>query len=324
MDGQTAMDIKKLKTQNIESEIQRMRKHIRPDYGVHLDTKLKAARGHRRKTLLDIDVRKAHSVRLLNQFKNRWGKLKFEDAHERLRFWTVLGSVCAVDENEILEHVQMLDNALRFALNAVAGVEVIGVFEIEFVSWELMESMKEQGNLSDDGARKLSVLRKMNAKPTPSLYDERKEQPSSSALVHFHGIIDFGMNADAKEKKLKSECKKYWSEAYQVEFDRLHKDKKLNASLQYLAEYLLKVKDNITRYKIGFGSNSYERLEAKMVKAGKKHLGSDYEGDEDSFSLSFDEIRVLDNALDRLMARTNSTHRNGYQFRFGQQVKWVK
>lgn len=318
------VDFKKLKNQDTETEIRRMRKHIRPDYGIQIDTKLKEARGYRRRTLLDLDVRKPHAMRLLKQFQSRWGKLKLKDAHERLRFWTVLGSVCAVDEDEILEHVTMLENSLNYALESVSGVEVIGVFEIEIVSWQLMESIKAQGNLTDDAARKYTVLRKMDAKPTPSLYEKRKMPASSAALVHFHGIIDLGMNSDEKEKKLKAACKKNWSNEYQVKFDRLHKDKFLAKSLQHIAEYLLKVNGNITRYNIGFGSESYERFEAKVIKAGKKKLGRDYEGDEDPFSLSFEEIRVLDASLDRLMARKGSTHRNGYQFRFGQPVKWVK
>ena len=66
-----------------------------------------------------------------------WGKLPKADQLERLRFWTVLGSLAELEEKYILRHIRILKQQLNWVLREIKGVEVIGVFEIEIFNFNV-------------------------------------------------------------------------------------------------------------------------------------------------------------------------------------------
>lgn len=306
------MDFETLKKRSGSKELQRLRKHLRLDIGKHKKTKLREVLGSvGEKTLLDDGVSAKHAQRLLDQFNRRWGDLSKKEEQERLRFWTVLDSAVACETGAILRSVEKMESRLEKALESVRGVEVIGAVEIEIFNLKVLRSQADQSDQSE--ARKLDVLESMT--PSNSLFD-------SFALVHFHGIVDFGKNASRKIYALEAASKKIWNKKFQTEIDGMYKDNTIGKNFKQIANYVCKGGNESLAYQIGFGRQSAERLERQMLKQGKTKLGPDFEGFENELSLTFDEIQVLGNALDQVMARRGSRNmRNGYLFRYGQRSK---
>ncbi len=310
------MDFDKLKRRSKGEELKRLQKHIRFGIGTHKNKKLRQALGSRaRSTLLDEGVSKTHSARLLKQFLWRWGNLKKEDAQDRLKLWTVLDSVVALDEEKILSAVDSMRARLDAVCRQVKGIEVIGAVEIEIVN---IKKMKQLSSTVDE-ARKLNVILSLIPVSEKSLFAESHD---TWALVHFHGVVDLGSNADAKLELLRESAKRWWSDKFQVQLKPLHEDKTLRTSLTNIARYLVKGGNENLIYKIGFGWDAAENLERQMLKSGKSKLGLDFEGFTNEMSLTMDEVRVLGTVVDRMMGRTGSKNmRNGYLFKHGQHQK---
>ncbi len=311
------MDFKKLKVQSGEAALRRMRQHIRFPINKHKSTKLKVLGSRAGSTLLDKGVAKAHSARLEKQFVNRWGELKKNDALERLRFWTVLHAVVPLDEDEIASSIEHMRSCLKLVCEGVKGIEVIGVVEIEIVNIPKMKQLAT----NDEEARKLNVIGEM----LPA--NKKGSLPTgftSHALVHFHGVLDLGMDSSEKHDAIAQRAKQFWEKSYQVELKRFHSDKPVSKSLANIAQYLVKGGNESLIYKINFGWDSVQEMERAMMKKGKDKLGADFEGFENELSLSIEEVKVLGSVLDKLMGSTGSKNlRNGYLFKYGQQVKWI-
>ena len=291
----------------------RLRDNIRPDIGKHRRTKLKQALGSSAKgTLLDDAVWKQHAARLERQFVARWGALNKQEALERLRFWTVLDSVVPVNVDAIMGAVEQMFAHLDATCRQVRGLEVIGACEIEIVNLDRMRRFASE----DDEARKLKVIEAM-------LPGGDGTNSGSMALVHFHGVIDFGQGAERKSEELGKASRKVWEQPYQVQIKRMYVTQSVRQNLKGIALYLTKGGNENLIYKIGFGYDSEDKINRQLVKSGKAKLEADYEGFENEYSLSLYEIEVLGKAIEQLMDRTGSKMRNGYLYRYGQQQKWV-
>ena len=301
-----------------------MRKLDRFDLGVHKSTKLVKSVGRKlaKTTLLDKKVSEKHAARLQKQFVRRWGTLTKEEMLERLRLWTVLHSVCEVDENAIAGHVDAMKHALGTACFSVKGIEVIGVVEIEIVNLGLMRQYATSGN-DDDEARKLRVIESMMNRQILNGHLDEGDQDRSLALVHFHGVVDFAANVEGKLKTISNASRSIWREAYQVEFGRFHSNKNVSENLNFIARYLVKGGNEALIYKFGFGWDKVERLETRMLKSGKVAMGSDFEGYVNDMSLTKTEIAVLVRTIDRMMGSSGSNMRNGYIWKHGQQIRYL-
>lgn len=290
--------------------------HIRFDVGKHKSKKLKCLGVKAKRTLLDNEVRKTHASRLENMFLRRWGNLTKREASDRLRFWTALDSLVVLDEDEIVAAVERMFSRLEMCCRKVKGIEVIGAAEIEIVN---LRKLRECADGVDE-ARKYNVILEMLPHEEKTLF---REGIQSYALVHFHGIVDFGNEAERKIDEFKQHCKWWWSGAYEVELKSLFEKNSVRKNLCALASYLTKGGNENLIYKIGFGSDSEDKINRQLLKKGMAKVEDDYEGFENEFSLSIQEIKVLGSVIDKVMNRKNSKLRNGYLFKYGQQQKWV-
>ena len=312
------MEFKELKLKSVAQELSRLRRHIRFDINIHKKTKLKVLGTRARSTLLDSGVSKTHADRLQKQFLARWKGLRKREWTERLRLWTVLDSIAPLDEESIMQSIKGLQARLVDVCSKVKGIEVIGVIEIEVVNIAKMRELAKEA----DEARKLNVLSDLLPKSEKGLF---KDGVESFALVHFHGVVDLGMDADEKHQTLSDKSRYFWDHSYQVELKKLHADKTIGKNLANIAKYLVKGGNENLIYKIGFGYDTAEKLETQMLKAGKKKLGADFDGFVNEMSLTMEEVRVLGTALDKLMGSKGSKNlRNGYLWKSGQRVTWFR
>ena len=98
---------------------------------------------------------------------------------------TILHTVCAVDAKSILHAVEEMEEQLRGALSAeIEQIGILGVSEVEIVNLGLYG-----GKDTKDEMRKGQGLRALAQ--AAGLEIAGKEH---LALVHFHGIVDFGPN----------------------------------------------------------------------------------------------------------------------------------
>jgi hypothetical protein len=137
-------------------QINRYLQHIRPQIGKHKKTKLTGALGASvaKRSLLNDQVANTHAERLEKQFLTRWGDLRPGEGSDRLRFWTVLDSLVAVNDDAICQAVEQMFVRLEKVCAKVRGLEVIGACEIEIVNIEKMTHLAE----GSDQARKLKVV----------------------------------------------------------------------------------------------------------------------------------------------------------------------
>jgi hypothetical protein len=290
---------------------------VRSNVNQQKRTRLKKAVGKRlaERTLLDGRVSKKHSERLENKFHSRWGNFDHEKASQRLRFITILHSVCVVDKNIIFNEIEGLKDRLRNVVISVKAIEVLGAFEVEIINMKLMREYAA-GMKDGEEARKLRVLEQL-----------RKDQfidasIESLALVHFHGMIDLAANGEGKLKTFRDCCKAMWRGSYQVRFDTLFKTKSVKKNLTDIAAYMVKGGNESLNYKFRFGrDDASDTLDRKMLKSGTKKMGADFEGLENIYSLTNAEMLVLASTLDDLMGSNNSNMRNGYLWKYGDQIR---
>jgi hypothetical protein len=308
---------RELMNKNSDCLLATVRGSIRSNVNQQKRARLKKAVGKQlaERTLLDSHVSKKHAERLAKKFYSRWADFDHEKASERLRFMTILHSVCALDKNVILSEIEGLKDRLRNVVLSVKGIEVLGAFEVEIINMRLMRQ-HASGMKDGEEARKLRVLEQL-----------RKDQfidadTDSLALVHYHGMIDLAANGDGKLKTLRDCCKAMWRGSYQVRFDTLFKTKSVKKNLTDIAAYMVKGGNESLNYKFRFGrDDASDTLDRKMLKSGTKKMGADFEGLENIYSLTDPEMLVLASTLDDLMGANNSTMRNGYLWKYGDQIR---
>jgi hypothetical protein len=302
-------EFKRLKESSNET-LEYLRGRLRFDIGKHQRTKLKVLGELQERTLLSKSVAEQHANRLAQQFRRRWGLLSKREMSERLRFITVLSELVELNLDDTDGAVKRMFSKLEGALRQVRGIQVIGAAEIEVVNVDKMITMASVA----DESRKLDVVLAMIPSEEKSLY---KTGVVSYALVHFHGVIDLGVNGEEKSEKLSKALRQWWSERYSVEVKSLYSTKTVRENLTDIAAYLTKGGNESLIYKIGFGYDDEDKIARQMLKAGKSKKEADYEGIENEMSLTIAEIEFLGRAIDRLMDRKGSKNmRNGYLFKW--------
>lgn len=263
---------KKKNAAGFGGQINRYLQHIRPQIGKHKKTKLTGALGASvaKRSLLNDQVANTHAKRLEKQFLTRWGDLRAGE--DRLRFWTVLDSLVDVNDDAICQGVEQMFARLEKVCAKVRGLEVIGACEIEIVNIEKMTRLAE----GSDQARKLKVVQSMMT----------TANGGSMAMIHFHGLVDFGMSAEKKCSDLGKASRSLWGKPYQVEIKKLFSTKPLKQNLKGIAQYLTKGGNENLIYKIGFGYDIDDKINRQLLKCGKAKLEDDYEGFENELSLA--------------------------------------
>ena len=261
-------------------------------------------------TLLHKDVAVEHGNHLFVEYRKRING-RFNQL--RLRYLTVIHSLVGLDSGDVLRNCERMVAQLRKVLTGKAWW--LGVIETELVSLDLMRSFQSQ---EESHRHKLELI---NALDDDGLA-ERSENTSTRCLVHCHVVLDFG-NVGArkswiKEGALRSELQKVWSGSRQVEMKRLseswgNKRRSLKDNLFHIAHYGTKCGNEALRFKLGFGRDYEEDVEAKMWKEFGKDLITDNDDGlvEDVRGLTGNEIKFLDRITRRLMDRRGKNGR-GY------------
>jgi hypothetical protein len=165
--------------------------------------------------------------------------------------------------------------------------------------------------LSEDENRKLNVLEKLSH--VKSSDDAALE---CGVLVHFHGVVDLGVNSLLREDELRRKLKKIsaWQRSpYQVELKRFFKDRTVAKNLRDIASYITKGGNDQLRYNAGFGRELPDDLDAKMWRAGEGRADQGAETVTDERGLTIGEIAFLDGAWRELMDRRKD--QRGYLLR---------
>ena len=269
--------------------------------GTHKETRLDRAVGPKlaKRTILDDATHAQHQGKLFTRFQKAWNGLTEQQARERLRFVTILHTVCAVETKAILHAVEEMEEQLRSAFSQeIAQIGILGVTEIEIVNLGLYGKQD-----TEDESRKGEVLRKLARTAGITVTDMEH-----LAFVHFHGILDLGPNAAIMEKKLHTVLRQTWQVPWGVKLGRLHTDKSIKKNLSKLAGYVTKGGNKDLRYQKRFGYESPEALELAMKKQGYAKR----EEQDDHLGLSIWEVSVLVHVYDALMRRNSA--RDGYLF----------
>ena len=171
---------------------------------------------------------------------------------------------------------------------------------------------------------------------TEEKLDLYKTKEKSWMMVHFHGIVDLGKNADKKHAALGQSLRSIWDKTLEVDIKHFHGDKTIYNNLNNLAKYSTKGGQENLLYKIHFGWDSLITMERQMIKFDKKlkkkiidkndsvHSDDIAEYDdfvENTISLNMFEIDILCKSYNRLMDSNGSTWRDGYRFSYGRQVE---
>lgn len=295
--------------QSKANNLQRLRHSLGFKSGSHKRKRLVLAVGGKlaKRTILNSSTHIQHQDKLFIRFKKAWNGLNEQQARERLRFVTILHTVCAVQTEAILRAVEEMEAQLRSTLSQeIEQIGILGVSEVEIVNLGLYG--KED---AEDEARKGQVLRQMaqrtGMKGAGTVYTEMTGE-EHLALVHFHGIIDLGPQAAITEKNLQDALRKTWKGPWCVELKRMFTNQLVVKNLRKIAGYVTKGGNDTLRFRKQFGTETPEALELAMAKEGYAESGEydDHQG------LSVGEVSVLVKVYDALMDR-NST-REGYLF----------
>ena len=302
-----AFTFEQLKKRSGAAELERLRHLLGFNSGTHKKTRLVRAVGKKlaTRTILDDATHAQHQGKLFTRFQKAWNGLTEQQARERLRFVTILHTVCAVETKAILHAVEEMEEQLRSAFSQeIDQIGILGVSEVEIVNLGLYGKADEE-----DESRKGEVLRKLAR--AAGIAVTGKEH---LALVHFHGIVDLGPNAAIMEKKLHNVLRQTWQGSWRVELKCLFAKFSIKMNLRNIAEYLTKGGNKDLRYQKRFGSESPEAMELAMKKQGYPESGEQ----DDHLGLSIGEVSVLVHVYDALMRRNSA--RDGYLFLGGSVV----
>jgi hypothetical protein len=292
---------KRLKQRSGAVELKRLQHSLGFKSGKHKRTRLVMAVGEKlaRRTILNSATHTQHQDKLFKRFQQAWKGLSEQQARARLRFVTILHTVCAVDAKSILHAVEDMEEQLRSALSAeIEQIGILGVSEVEIVNLGLYgEKDTEDEARKGQGLRALAQAAGVEATGKEHL-----------ALVHFHGIVDFGPNTAIMEKKIHNLLRQTWQGSWCVELKCLFAEFSIKKNLSNLAEYVTKGGNDTLRFRKQFGSDSPEALELAMAKQGYAESG-EYD---DHLGLIVGEVAVLVHVYDALMRRNSA--RDGYLF----------
>ena len=287
---------------------------MRLNLGEHKRIRLSRAGCGDSKSLLHDNIANRHSKLLQDDYKKRWGNLTREQAHERLRFLTVLHAVVPLNQRDVIRAVERMEGALERVFKGT-GAKVFGAVEVEIVNIALLRKI---GSLGEDEARKLNVLESITG-PGAETASKITGAQDSGVLVHFHGIVDLGgRNSRLREDQLRERTKAIaaWQRSrYQVEIKRLFKEKAVRQNLRYIASYITKGGNERLRYNASFGRDLAEDLDAKIWRAGTGRADKGGETVADERGLTIGEIKLLDDIWSALMARKRN--KRGYLVRLG-------
>ncbi len=303
-----AQSFKELK-RTTAKQLDRLRSIMRPNLGSHKRTKLKKAGCGKSRSLLHNDVAKRHATLLFTDYQKKLGKLTRYVVQERLRFLTVLHSVVGLNRKDVMRAVSRMEAAFHLAFDG-SGAWLLGAVEVEVVNIALLRRI---GSLSEDETRKLDVLEKIS-----DIKSSDNAPWDSGVLVHFHGIVDLGLNSLLREEQLRHKIKKIsvWQRSpYQVELKKLFKDHTVAKNLHDIASYITKGGNDQLRYNAGFGRDLVDDLDAKMWRAGEGRADQGAETVTDERGLTIGEIKFMDGIWCELMARKRN--KRGYLVRFG-------
>lgn len=288
-------------------QLERLRSLIRPNLGSHKRIKLRSAGCEGSGSLLHNDVAKRHGELLSNDLLKKSKLLTKEEALDRLRFLTVLHSVSPLNKKNVTQSVGKMEAALRRSFEG-SGTWLLGAVELEIVNIALLRRI---GSLKEDEARKLNVLERISC-------DDALTDADSAVLIHFHGIVDLGVNSLLREEQLRKRLAKItaWKRSpYQIELKRLYKNQTVLKNLRDIASYMTKGGNDQLRYNAGFGRDLGEDLEAKMWRAGEGRADKGAETVTDERGLTIAEIALLDQLWCELMERKRNGR--GYLTSFG-------
>ena len=329
---------KRLKRSRV-NELTRLQHSLGFKSGKHKRTRLVMAVGKKlaKRTILDSVTHAQHQDKLFTRFWKAWKGLPEQQARERLRFVTILHTVCAVETKAILHAVEQMEEQLRNAFSqAIKQIGILGVTEVEIVNLGLYGEKD-----TEDEMRKGQVLRELAQ--AAGLQTTGKEH---LALVHFHGIVDVGPNAAITEKQLQKVLRQTWQGSWCVELKCLFTEFSKRKNLSNLAKYVTKGGNEDLRYQTQFGKRPLEAeelewalsiekslrgmtkdeqkklvmmppaaLELTMAKQGYAKSG-EYD---DHLGLSVGEVAVQVHVYDALMRRNSA--RDGYLFLGGTVVR---
>jgi hypothetical protein len=219
---------------------------------------------------------------------------------KRLRYLTVLHSVCALDADKVLLEVQSMRVNVQRALKK-AGVWGLGAAEVELINYDLLSRINDR---SDDQKRKFHVLCDLAPKKLIGGGLLGPDAEGVKALVHCHVLVDLGKaERELAEAKLRKALSSY-AYPWQVELKSTFNDQALGKKLLLIARYNTKCGNEQLRFKAGFGRDLGEDVEAKIWRAGegRKDRG-DYEDrtTEDERGLSAQHVAFLDEVYGKLM-----------------------
>ena len=323
---------KRLKQRSGAIGLERLRHSLRhsPGFkaGSHKSTRLAKAVGKKlaTRTILHDPTHKQHQDKLFTRFLKAWKGLSEQQGRERLRFVTILHTVCAVETKAILRAVEEMEAQLRTTLSSeIKQIGILGVTEVEIVNLSLYGEKE-----TEDETRKGQILRDLAQ--AAGLQATGKER---LALVHFHGIVDVGTNAAITETKLQKALRQTWQGSWCVELKCLFTEFSVRKNLNNLAKYVTKGGNEDLRYQKQFGTRLLESEELEWFLSVEKSLKDMSKEDQeklrvmrtpealelamakkgkakshDHLGLSIGEVAVLVHVYDALMRRNSA--RDGY------------
>ena len=169
-------------------DLARLRRATSFNVGDWKRTRLETALGKRlaKGTLLDDSKHQEHAELMFRRFQKQWGSLTKDEATQRLRFLTILGTLVEVDADEMVAACEHLMVWINRVLNTeLRNIGIIGCVEMEIVSFSHSEKRTVEpvgithalrgsktklllSVVDEDEQRKLNVLRAMRDHVAPS------------------------------------------------------------------------------------------------------------------------------------------------------------
>ena len=342
MDIEKLKDLKRKSNENelVIAELTKLGLERQFDTGTQNATRLRKALIATRKsellgiTLLNPKVHTKHSDRLFNSMFDRWLRIEskvnegidefnknnefqiqktpeHEIADKFIRAFTLLHSVCVLDNKTALEECRKLKQEFLNVIKETKGISVLAVIECEVISIKKMRELRDSSK--DDEHRKLKGCEEL-IKDIENQIQYIVSPDKSLFLIHLHGTLfakkeqQFDM---FKENLLKN--KQWCKTGFQVEIKKLsklwnEKYKSIKTNLKHWSKYITKGGNDwnngkaYLRYKVGFNGSSEEDWITKNKRTNEL-LKQEHKEDgiTDSLSMTVAEITELTLLLDALM-----------------------
>jgi hypothetical protein len=294
-------------------------------------------------TLLSPKIHDIHSNRLYESMFNRWLKIEnkvngeidefnknnefkipklkeHEIADKFIRAFTLIHSVCVLDNKIALEECKKLKKEFLDVVKETKGISLLAVIECEVISIKKMRELKDSN--SNDEHRKLNGCEDL-LQDIETHIDLLVSPHKSLFLIHLHGTLFAKKEIQFDTFRANLLKNKQWNKtSFQVEIKKLsklwnEKYKGVETNLKDWAKYITKGGNDwnngksYLRYKVGFNSSSEEDWITKNKRINellkKEHIE---EGITDSLSMTVSEINELTMLIDGLMGLNRT--RTGY------------